>query len=408
METKMNSCSDTNCILTEIGLSIKNAGSVGVCNQIKEDLLFEDGTPITLDKNSLSDAWNSPSRLKLRDDLNAGIKRSCCSDCWHEEAAGRDSKRQISNKIYSEIVPIQEQPRVLMIKPGNACNLGCRHCDLFASSNLVKDFFKVESERINIEDTKLHLKNMNKSFSKSNSVWETLKSWSNNILSLELYGGEPLLINSLWDVLSFASKSANAKNISIYINTNGTIWRDDYYDVFKSFKSVRLAISVDGIHEQFEYMRQPAKFDTFLSNLKKFDGLSLLNMSIETCITVSTLNIFYLPETIQYLSDLSKTHLNLVQKPGTNMLHYPLHLNLRNLPAEVKGIITQKLEVYETTLSDIPNVIQFLKLDMEDNEKHFEDFWRITKGYDALRNESYESSFKEMYNIMLPYLKNNC
>ena len=128
---------DCKCIYTDIGLSTQNGGYVSVCNQSRNSFQHSDGNYITLDRYTLTDAWNSPTRHEIKTALDSGIQHPNCQDCWDEEAAGRDSKRVMINRGLAHVQPREDQPLALMLKPGNLCNLACRHCGPFSSLSLI-------------------------------------------------------------------------------------------------------------------------------------------------------------------------------------------------------------------------------------------------------------------------------
>jgi MoaA/NifB/PqqE/SkfB family radical SAM enzyme len=223
-------------------------------------------------------------------------------------------------------------------------------------------------------------------------VWQDLKNWAPGIEFYELYGAEPMLIDPLWEVIKVSSQSTNGRNTVVNINTNGTILRDDTEDIFKKFFKVVLNLSVDGINDQFEYLRYPAKWDKFLSNLDAYQHLAAVwrNISISVSCTVSALNIYYTDEIWKFFHDRD-IHV------GFNILHRPDHLNMRILPDAVKQQISDKLR---STGTPAQNLIDMLNSPIQNSEKHLLDFWVFTEGYDDLRGESYAETFPEMFNIL--------
>jgi len=160
-----------------------------------------------------------------------------------------------------------------------------------------------------------------------------------------------------------------------------------------------LGISIDGIEEKFEYMRYPAKWDLLLENLKKYQTLSLKYPSIElsVCITASLLNVYYLPEFVNFFLQLGFSC-------GVNLVHRPDYLNMRIAPITVKQKIIDKLENshyfvdgWKEKMSAIAN---FIKLDHEDSPQLIQEFWEYTNKYDVLRKESYADTFPEFYEIL--------
>lgn len=380
-----------NCVLTDIGLATQTNGEITICNQSRTS--FKQGSEVLrLDKNTLAQGWASQTRQEIRTSLNQSIRHANCQDCWAEEDAGRLSLRNIVNERFKDVEAYQEQPRVFMLKPGNACNLACRHCNPYVSSGWYKDHYKLTSTGSFVDYVKSY-NYIRDGYTADNDVWTTLGQWNDNIVYYDLYGAEPLLIDPLLDLL----RSGNTEQ-SIHVNTNGTIWQDDFNDVFSKFKHVELGISIDAIGQQFDYMRYPAKWEHVLANLLKYKQLAEKHPSIDlsVCITASILNVYYLAEYVQFFH-------NLGIEVGINFVHRPDYLNMRILPTKVKQTIIERLE--SAGFKDgweikIQHIINFLMLEHNNSEQLFDEFWKFTSGYDQIRNQNYANTFKEFYEVI--------
>jgi hypothetical protein len=52
----------------------------------------------------------------------------------------------------------------------------------------------------------------------------------------------------------------HAKDLELRYNSNGVEWRDDLFDLWKEFKSVRFHYSIDSIKEMNDYIRYPSEW----------------------------------------------------------------------------------------------------------------------------------------------------
>lgn len=383
------------CVLVEAGLSVHNGGHVSVCNGSRQ-MFVTDGDTITLDRYTLEDAWRSPTRLEIKEALAKGVQHENCVDCWTKEAAGFPSMRQIHNENLQDIVPLTDQPRVLILKPGNVCNLGCRHCDSRVSSGWYRDDHAINHSSQSYEQ---YLKRFNvtrNSYVDENPNWEIINKWSKNIMHWDLYGAEPLLVKPVLDALQEAIKNNSANEQTIHINTNGTVWRDEFVDLFKQFKLVNLDISVDGIHEQFEYLRYPAKFSEVIDNILKYKQLSKTyqNIKLSATVTVSIYNVLYLDRILKYFNDLQITC-------SFNLLHNPEHLNIRALPEPAKfQVKNHLLKKFNHPLKR--PIMEFIELPL-DNAGLIKEFFSVTNNVDRERNEIFADTFPEMYELIKQY-----
>lgn len=382
---------DTYCCLTKIGLSSQNGGYASVCNQSKNFFYDNNNAIIRFDTHSLHDAWNSPTRKEIDTSLTNGIRHPNCQDCWDEEDAGRTSKRQHHNIEFGSVDSLPNQPRAIILKPGNTCNLGCRHCHPSVSSGWYRDAHKLENKTTKYSDWLKQFSHIKDSYnSDNNNFWKVLDDWTPNLVYYDLFGGEPLLTPRLYKNLESSAINGYAKNQIIHINTNGTIWLDNFNNVFSKFKKVYFDISSDGINEQFEYMRYPAKWQEFTENLNKYKLLSTKypNIFVSITVTVSLYNILYLPRIVSYYESLGFT-------VSLNLLHTPTFMNIRVAPSKIKSYLSNFLDK-----NKFQNIINFLNIDYQNDRILFDEFVQHTKKVDKIRNQEFGKIFPEMAQLI--------
>lgn len=381
---------DTYCVLADLGLAAQTNGHVSMCNQSRVFWRHHDDKMITLDHDSVDVAWNSPTRQSIRQSLLDGDKHENCIDCWNEEAAGRQSLRQIHNARFRSVEILRDQPRVVILKPGNVCNLACRHCNPHTSTAWYQDYYKIESRgHESFGEFARQFDGAKNSYGERNPIWQRLREWSGRVVFWDLYGAEPMLIKPLLDLLRYSAQTDSASMQSIHVNTNGTIWRDDFADIFGQFGSVDLGISIDAVGDQFDYMRHPARWQEIQHNLQRYQQLGSESIKVSICITVSLLNVYYLPDYVDFFQSQG-------WMVGTNLVHDPVHLNMRIADPATKNKILEKF----SRRRDLDDISRFLELDIDNPELHMQKFFKITKAYDNLRDESYAKIFPEFAAIL--------
>ena len=74
----------------------------------------------------------------------------------------------------------------------------------------------------------------------------------------------------------------------------------------KGFKTCKISFSIDGKEEQYEYIRNPGKWQQTKANL--LQHVKIANQTpgwdVIVCITISFLNVYYLPELLEEFMDL--------------------------------------------------------------------------------------------------------
>lgn len=386
----MQSC--TYCVLSDLGLATQTAGHVSMCNQSRVFWQDSQGRLLNLSECSLEEAWDSPTRKEIAQALKSGVKHKNCQDCWDEEAAGRQSQRLIHNSNFSDVEPCESQPRVVILKPGNACNLACRHCAPHTSSGWYKDYFHVEhTQGLSFKQFVQTFGSSRRSYKDDAPVWKQLEQWCEKVVYWDLYGAEPLIIDPLLSLLRTSTSKGHSADQSIHINTNGTVWHDDFNHTFAKFAQVHIGISADAIGDQFEYMRHPARWPQFLDNLNRYQILSANNASVyvDVCITASLLNVWYLPE---YMDFFQARGLNV----GINLLHHPPHLNMRIAGDKAKQAIIKKFQGRDR----LDSICKFLSLPIQNPSADLEQFFTITEQYDQLRQQCYADTFHDFWQLL--------
>jgi hypothetical protein len=124
-------------------------------------------------------------------------------------------------------------------------------------------------------------------------------------------------------------------------------------------------------------------------------------MKLRLYVTIGILNVFYLKEFVETMKELG---IELI----FNMVHYPHHYSIVNLPTEVKDQIKEKLLAIDLTnlLSrespGIENIINFM-YGSEYNPQLLKLFFQKTKVHDDYRKESFKFTFPEFYSIIEKY-----
>jgi len=406
----------TNCIMAECGIGIENAGHVKMCNASIDVFKNNKNKPYRLDTDNLKDIWNSKTRQEIKESLKKGMRHDNCKLCWDAEDAGVTSIRQVLNSTFKDLLPMQKQPRIVIMKPGNQCNLGCRTCNAEASNQLYKIDYELDNSPSGISNhyewykEKFSKKNTTKpsfeeyvdqfdsqrdSFKKDNNVWQTLDEWSAGIVHYALFGGEPLVMKPLFDLLDRSDIKKHTLSQDLYVSTNATVWSKKYIDIIKSFKSASIGLSVDAIGKQFEYIRYPANWEKIKENILKFVELreQNKNISLKISATCNPFNIYYLDELYDFFKDLKIL-------VDIHLIQIPEHYDIRIFPQAVKDEILKKYKGRE----DLSNIVTFLNSNMNNAELHLKDFVYYTQGTDRIRQQKFGNIFPEFNEILV---KNN-
>lgn len=358
------------------------------------------------DKN-LEELWHQTEFVMLRDQFMRNQRPAGCKVCWDEEASGMKSLRQVvqnGGKIhprYNVFVKIPSlSPDHLDLKLSNLCNLKCRICTPFLSSQWIKEHKDLQLADDNV--IKIYTDNSREKLFEDDYNEEILKQWAPTINDVEFYGGEPLMQQEHGKVLEIITTYGNPSGLRLFYNSNTTLFNTKFFEYWKKCLSVTINFSVDDIGKRFEYQRKNAVYEEIFKNLALFvDHAEKFQLKYEFNIycTVGMLNILYLPE---FLKEAEKFNLQI----WLNLVHYPDHFNIKNFPKSVKEVIKQKLENIDCTnirfnrhSMSLTDIINFMMVGENDPEM-------ITKFYDTInlhdgyRNESFAAVFPELHKLL--------
>lgn len=393
------------CVNAFHALSGNNDGSTKLCCMYDDDIV-ETSVPdphYVLGVDSIDTHFKHPVFEIVRADLDAGVRHERCHRCWEEEDAGRKSKRMRDNEKYINRLDNSGTPYVGLsyfeLNLGNTCNLSCRTCAPQISSGWMKESHEAIAvvQNISYKDYAQSLKKFHMSYDEDSKFWDDLKSQLANIKQFDFYGGEPFMSKKMWEVLKIAQEMGVSKDIELHYNTNGTHLPIEDMKAWKDFKSVNISFSIDGIGEQFEYMRYPAVWNEVDYNMRKFHEIAneYGNIDLSWCITLSVTNIYYTPEILDYYYD------NYFDKGFgmyLNLVHGPTQHNIGILPDNIKEKVEEKLNAVPadrmTAWQHIPGVINFMKQRPYDH-RWFEEFLKVTESSDQYRDQNFKNTFKE-------------
>ena len=362
----MNIPHDKFCVLPWISLETSPIGTVRPCCLAEEEITDNAGDKFNLATAQFSTIQNSQYMRNLRQEFIDKKQPATCRKCFREERSGRTSKRMHTLDRLKHIIPPQDwtidsKPlRFLDLKLGNICNLKCRICGSWSSSTFATE--ELQFIRIHEDPKDNHHYRMLKqgAWPRENpTFWEEIEKVSGQIQYIEFTGGEPFMIKEHFNMLKRLVDRNIAGGIEIHYNTNGTQWPEHAEDIWRHFKLVEIAISIDDVGTRFEYQRSNAKWDEVLANIERFKSLRDRNTNIQLqfCCTINVFNVYYLKELADFVYAQG---FNFVY---WNMMHEAYYFSISTLPETAKQAITEHLrsaEVVDHARQEFARIIDFM------------------------------------------------
>ena len=354
--------SKTFCMHPFTGLATREDGAVKVCCRSQPIGWIQD--------ESLEDVWNGVTMREVRKKVLCGERPEVCKPCFDLEDQGVESLRQ---RHIAGIIPearINLYPDALdqltdnytmpfefptmEIKLNNLCNLKCRMCNPLDSTNW-KDWDKVvpfyKKENNYLVPTVERLTNKPGQyigpFDDTNNWWESFEKLLPHFRRVEFAGGEPLMDPQHYKILDMLKPYG--KDIEIKYATNGTTLGISkgrtIHDYWPHFRSVAVNVSIDGIHDVYNYIRGNSDFDQVEANIKEIKKIPNVSRVVGA-FTAQAGNILQAAECIDYF--INKMDIIFY----SHRVSYPNCLSAQVLPNDLKATAITRLLVVKSQIDD--------------------------------------------------------
>jgi sulfatase maturation enzyme AslB (radical SAM superfamily) len=391
------------------GLATREDGAVKICCR---------SAPIGfIQNNTLEEIWNNDTIRLVRKQVLNGGRPEVCKPCFDLEDQGVESLRQrhtngvipearinlYPNTPLQEIMPFEFPTKE--IKLNNLCNLKCRMCNPLDSTNWtdwdkVVPFYKKENNFLvpTIESLVNKPGKYIGAFDDTNNWWASFEKLLPHFRRVEFAGGEPLMDPQHYKILDMLKPYG--KNIEIKYATNGTTLGISngrtIHDYWPHFRSVAVNVSLDGIHDVYNYIRGNGDFSQVEANIKEIQKISNVSRVVGA-FTAQAGNILQAAECIDYFIN----KMNIIFY--SHRVSYPNCLSAQVLPQELKDLAVSRLEAVRERLFTFDNIkkstllekvtqqqikdnINYLKA--KDQHHLWSDFLEFNRQLDATRNQS--------------------
>lgn len=404
--------SKTFCMHPFTGLATREDGAVKVCCRSAPIGFIQDA--------SLEDIWNNGKMKEVRKQVLNGERPEVCKPCFDLEDQGVESLRQ---RHINGVIPearINLYPNALSnlkedysmpfefptmeIKLNNLCNLKCRMCHPMDSTSWndwkqIKHFYHKEKNYLAsaIDNLKLEDNRYLCPFEDTDNWWASFEKLLPFFKRVEFAGGEPLMDPQHYKILDMLKPYG--ANIEIKYATNGTTLGISkgrtIHDYWPYFKSVAVNVSIDGIHDVYNYIRSNSDFNKIVENVKEIKTIPNVSRVVGA-FTAQAANILQTAQCIDYfLNEMDIIFYS-------HRVSYPNLLSAQVLPPPLKELAIQRLESVESRLftfekiENNPVLEKITRRQIRDNinylrskdQSHlWQDFLEFNKILDVSRNQ---------------------
>jgi hypothetical protein len=350
---QLKSQSKTFCMHPFTGLATREDGAVKVCCRSHPIGFIQDAP--------LEYHWNSETMTRIRRQVLIGERPKECAPCFSLEDQGVESLRQrhiagvipesritlypdaVSNMRHDFTMPF-EIP-TMEIKLNNLCNLKCRMCNPLDSTSWqdwdkVVPFYKKENNYL-VPTVERLVKKPGQyigPFDDTDNWWASFEKLIPHFKRVEFAGGEPLMDPQHYRILDMLKPYG--KNIEIKYATNGTTLGISkgrtIHDYWPHFRSIAVNVSIDGIHDVYNYIRGNGDFRQVEANIREIQKIPNVSRVVGA-FTAQAGNILQTAECIDYFIN----HMGIVFY--SHRVSYPNCLSAQVLPNDLKALAITKL-----------------------------------------------------------------
>ena len=363
----MKEVSKSYCRVPFDSITVTPTGRMQMCCEAQWTALLSTEKTSIKDLDSIDNWFNSDYLNNVRKSMLEGKLLPECVTCYKNEKLYDRSVRTAINKEYfaKNNNTTEYSIKKVDFKLGNKCNLKCKMCFPYASSELWKEWKALgwnSKEKDPNKDTSWKYYD---GYFKEDYAWPKNKTNMDKIKEvavksklIHVTGGEPTLNPEFFDLLRHCIDTGVAKNIMLDVTTNATKIHPKFFDMVRQFKKLDLIISMDGIDKTYEYVRYPAVYNTVYKNILKYTAFVKTLNKDSTLRFNFVLQMWNIHSTIDVIKTLTPLAVNETQVPVMiEVLNDPRFMHWDILPEwYIKKIVAN---IHKEKQANHPELIRY-------------------------------------------------
>ena len=392
------------CVLPWMHAQVQTTGEVHLCCIANH----REGALGNVHREPIHQIFQSNRINAIRQEMLRGTWPADCAGCRQREAMGIPSHRQAKNEqnpvLFEQLVAGEAPaPRIrsLDLRLNNVCNFKCRFCNGFESNRWFDEHNLVFPES--------PVSRKNQGFDRVQSFWDDLdRDILPDLNAISIAGGEPLIIDAHYRLLERLI-SAGRTDVQLNYNTNLSHLKFKHWDVidlWNKFPRVMVNLSLDGVGEKGEYIRDGLDFGKWAENARRLQREAphvRRNLHFVVCI----FNVIDFPEHFNVIAE------NCFVEPGwitLTFLDNPAYLSAQVLTPDLKAkavrnlryLLSSNSETMHHARPQIEALIGFL-LAEDLYETHSKEFAEKTSALDRIRGQNASDLFPDLAPMLVPH-----
>jgi molybdenum cofactor biosynthesis enzyme MoaA len=265
-----------------------------------------------------------------------------CDYCIKQDKGGEYSYRQHFK---------HEDEISVTVSFDNICNLKCITCTPSNSSLIIPDMYADLSNPENVTARKFYATIGKQAPKKISFLKDMLNNidFTNHRLNFSILGGEPLINPAIFEFLDWLVEQPYAHKTLLSVTTNGTTYNEKLLKYIERFNIVGVQLSIDGVEDDFEYIRSGANFkqlekvcDSFYELKQKYS-----NFNMGCHYTLSWMNCLKFADFYNWMHsrypNLTDIYVSKLEQPD----HYSIEILSLEMRTKIYNEVISKLTVSE-------------------------------------------------------------
>ena len=358
-----------------------------------------------LNKDSMETVFNGADMRQMRLNMLNNKSSRQCSKCYDQEKSGFFSLRLSSNKHFGHNIGMTDstQPdgtadfviKYWDIRFSNLCNMACRSCGTWFSSNWYEDHKQLTGRPPD------HAKIMRVGRSE-NDIWEQMLEHFDYVEQFYFAGGEPLIMEEHYKILKELDRR-KMYHVRLIYNTNFSKLRFkdmDVLELWNKFDSVSVGASLDAMGSRAEFMRKGTIWAETEGNRRRMQEICP-QVDFYISATVGLINALHV---VDFHRDWVDRGFIKPQDFNFNLLQFPYWQRIDLLPQNYKERVREKYEQHIAWLQTKDHLTRATKgfqsgIDYMMRRDNFKDFQQFKDGMskiDKIRGENIVEVFPEL------------
>jgi len=372
-------------------------------------------TPLSHTGDDLITFYNNDYKRQAQDSMLKGLKPEDCNYCWNLEKQGLQSDREFKSLHFKDHLSFEKyldrnynfKPKSLELSFQKTCNLACSYCSPSFSTEWVNDFKKHGNYIEITSDLKnTYVRGLDEEIPvRMDLFWHWFDTIKENLESLRITGGEPLLHEETFEIFDKMAKVN--PNIEFVINTNlcqKPLIIERFIKSINRFQKFRINVSNESGGHVAEFIRDGMIYKEWLHALEKVVRYTKADVNVST--TLSALSLIGLDKMLLDIFELRKRN-HIIQKfyVSFNVLTYPSFQSFNMLSKEQRQFYHNKYNIFYLNFKEdfvelekitFPRILNSLSLEKLDSnylllQKDAESFF---KQYTIRRNKQENLYFR--------------